>query len=345
MGDPHDLVPQFEVGGRHAGEQVAQRVADEAPLLEAGLTGLGDAEAFGKEAGDAEHEERGEDERMLGLRLDADAVRALHVAAHDGPHDADEEDETGEIADERIGHVHTAVQELEVFGQLVVDLEHGGDTEQHEEAEVDHRVHQAGGRVAQQGAHVHTGAEVGEATLHVLRRGAAAVGGAALPVLHPVGEGERAPHQQHRDDRVEGHLQRAGDAVEHLTSDVAGAVPLGELRHDARDEREHAHEASDGDDELMGLDALGTLVGRRGRRRVRTHGVADCSSPRGARSRPQAACHATGRGWISRSTGGRGRGCGQRAMRAACAPAPAPGRRHPGTTADRAGGRCNRSRT
>ena len=56
--------------------------------------------------------------------------------------------EAGEVADEAVGHVGAAVEELEVLGQLVVDLEHGGDAEEHQEAEVDHRVHQAGGRVA-----------------------------------------------------------------------------------------------------------------------------------------------------------------------------------------------------
>ena len=47
------------------------------------------------------------------------------------------------------------------LGQLVVDLEHGGDAEQDEEAEVDQRVHEPGGRVAQQRLHVDAGAEVG----------------------------------------------------------------------------------------------------------------------------------------------------------------------------------------
>ena len=153
---------------------------------------------------------------MLGLGLDADAVRALHVAAHDGPHDADQEHQAGEVADEAVGHVGAAVQELQALGQLVVDLEHGGDAEQRQEPEVDHRVHQAGGGVAQQGLHVGAGAEVAQAVLHVLGGGRAAVGGATLPVAHAVGERERAPDQQHRDDRVERHLQGAGDAVEHF---------------------------------------------------------------------------------------------------------------------------------
>ena len=109
------------------------------------------------------------------------------------------------------------MQELQALGQLVVELEHGGDAEQHEEPEVDHRVHEPGGGVAAAGSACRRrrGSRV-RRLLHVLRGGAAPVGCATLPVAHSVREGERAPHQQHRDDRVERHLQRAGDAVEHL---------------------------------------------------------------------------------------------------------------------------------
>ena len=216
--DPHDLVPLVERCRRHAVEQLAERVADEAPLLVARLTRsrrCGSASA--KKPLTPMSEERAEDERVLGLGLDADAVRALHVAAHDRPHDADQEHQAGEIAEERVGQVRAAVQELQVLGQLVVDLEHGGDAEQRQEPEVDHRVHQAGGRVAQQGAAcTRRRGSRRRRRFDVLRRGAAAVGRAALPVAHTVGEGERTPHQHRRDDRVEGHLQRAGDALEHL---------------------------------------------------------------------------------------------------------------------------------
>ena len=97
---------------------------------------------------------------MLGLGLDADAVRPLDVAAHDGPDHADEEREAGEVADERVRLVDAAVQELQLVGQLVVDLEDRGDGQQDQEAEVDERVHDAGGGVAQQGLHVDAGAEV-----------------------------------------------------------------------------------------------------------------------------------------------------------------------------------------
>ena len=66
----------------------------------------------------------------------------------------------GEVGRERVALVDAAVQELEVVGELVVELEHDGGDEQPEEAEVDARVHEAGGRVAEQGLHPHAGAEV-----------------------------------------------------------------------------------------------------------------------------------------------------------------------------------------
>ena len=99
VGDPPDLVAAGQVAA--AVDQARQRVADERPLLEVGPAVEGDAPDLGAEAGDADGEERAEDERVLGLGLDADAVRPLHVAADDRPHDADEEREAGDVADER----------------------------------------------------------------------------------------------------------------------------------------------------------------------------------------------------------------------------------------------------
>jgi hypothetical protein len=71
---------------------------------------------------------------------------------------------TGEITDERVRHVDVAVQELPSLGDLVVDFENRGDGEQHKEREVDERMHDAGGGIAQQGLHVDAGAEIAEAT-------------------------------------------------------------------------------------------------------------------------------------------------------------------------------------
>ena len=57
-------------------DQRGERVADEAPLLEVGRALRGDAEHLGDEAGDADDDEHAEDDGVLGLGLDADAVRA-----------------------------------------------------------------------------------------------------------------------------------------------------------------------------------------------------------------------------------------------------------------------------
>ena len=86
--------------------------------------------AFGEEAGEADDEERAEDHGVFGLGLDADAVRALDVAAHDRPADADEEDDAGEVGAERVRLVRAAVQELQRLRQLVVDLEDHRDDEE-----------------------------------------------------------------------------------------------------------------------------------------------------------------------------------------------------------------------
>ncbi len=184
---------------------------------------------------------------MLWLRLDANAVRPLHIATHNGPHDTTCEHETSEVSDECVCLVHAAVQELQRFGQLVVNLKCRGDTKQHKEAEVDHRVHEARCAVTQQRAHVHTRAVISQTALHVLRCRLSTIGRTALPVTHTVGEAERTPHQHHGDDRVERSLQRAWNALKHMACDVRFAVPLGEIRNDAGHQGEHTHEESDAD--------------------------------------------------------------------------------------------------
>ena len=68
-------------------------------------------------------EERHEDHEVLGLGLDADAVRPLPVAAGERPQHAGEEDEAEQVADERVRLVRAAVQELQRLRELVVDLE------------------------------------------------------------------------------------------------------------------------------------------------------------------------------------------------------------------------------
>ena len=112
VGDPPDLVPAGEVAA--AVDQARQRVADERPLLEvraARRRAMRQASAPKPVTRDGE--ERAEDEGVLGLGLDADAVRALHVAADDRPHHADEEREAGDVADDGVALVDVAVEELE----------------------------------------------------------------------------------------------------------------------------------------------------------------------------------------------------------------------------------------
>ncbi len=241
----------------------------------------GDAEHLGGEPGDADDEERAEDDEVLGLALDADAVRPLHVAPGDRPQHAAEEHQPGGVTDEGVRLVGGAVEELPRLRELVVDLEHRGHGEQDEEPEVDHRVHQPGGRIAQQRAHVDAGAVVAEAALGVLRRGQPARRRLApLPVLHPVGEAERAPRDHHRDDRVEGQLERAGDVDEDLAVDRAVLVPLRDQRHDAGQRGEHGEPDAEPDGEVPGTEP-GSLLGVR---RLRRLGVSVCAVMRRAES-------------------------------------------------------------
>ena len=121
--------------------------------------------------------------------------------------------------------VHVAVQELQVLGELVVDLEDDRGDEQHEEAEVDARVHQAGGRVAQQRLHPHAGAEVAHAPVDVALVRATVVGRAPLVVLDPLADEPRADEQHDRDGDVEDPVDRVGDVAERLARDRRVVAP------------------------------------------------------------------------------------------------------------------------
>ena len=175
-------------------------------------------------------EERAEDHRVFGLGLDADAVRALDVAAHDRPADADEEHDAGEVGAERVGLVGVAVQELQRARELVVELEHHGRHEQPDEPEVDAGVHDPGGGVAQQRLHPHAGAEVVEAALRVLAGGAAVVGAAALVVADPQRREPRDDQQHRRDRGVERDLERGRHVDEDRALDRRRVVPVRDRR-------------------------------------------------------------------------------------------------------------------
>jgi hypothetical protein len=146
------------------------------------------------------------------------------------------------------------VEELEVLGELMVDLEHGGDAEQHEEPEVDHRVHHAGRGVAQQGPHVHAGPVALSSRLGVVECGTALGRSPPLPVLHAIGESEGTPRQHERYHGVENHLQRAGHVAEHDAMNRVLVVPVGDHRHDPGDRREQGDPDPEGDRQVMGFE-------------------------------------------------------------------------------------------
>ena len=173
---------------------------------------------------------------MLGLRLDADPVGPEApgaVAAEQRPHHADQVEHPGYVAHGRVGPVDVTVQELDRFRDLVVDLEHRGNGHQDQEGEVDEGVHDAGSGFAQQRLHGRARPEVTEAPPGVAGVGGAVVRGAPLPVLDPLGEQHRSVDDQHRDDRVEGQLQRPGHVYEHLAGDRRVVVESVDQRGDA----------------------------------------------------------------------------------------------------------------
>ena len=161
---PQPLVQRRRACWRdHASTSADERVADERPLLErrAGRSSAMRNTSATKPVTPM-HEERAEDDRVLGLGLDADAVRAAARSGGTIAHTMPTRNTTpGDVADERVAPGTTPpCRNFERLGQLVVDLEHDGDDEQDEEAEVDQRVHEPGGGVAQQRLHVDAGAEV-----------------------------------------------------------------------------------------------------------------------------------------------------------------------------------------
>ena len=118
------------------------------------------------------------------------------------------------------------------------------------------RVHDAGGRVAQQRLHPHAGAEVAHAAVQVPLRGAPVVGAAALVVADPLAHEPRA-HEEHRGGGdVEGPVDGVRDVDERLPRDRGVVGPLGDPRHDARHQRAERDEHADDEDELVRLGQL-----------------------------------------------------------------------------------------
>src|SRR5258706_426546 len=127
------MVMPFAVltGGDTTGSPVAAITSPTLSTISRGSSGFPvacaghtDAQRLGEEPGERDDEERQQDDRVLGLGLDADPVGALEVPPGQRPQDADGEDDAGEVGRERVPLVHAAVQELEVVGELVVELQH-----------------------------------------------------------------------------------------------------------------------------------------------------------------------------------------------------------------------------
>ena len=98
---------------------------------------------------------------MLRLGLDANAIRALYVTTDDRPNHTYGKHDSSNVTYCCICAVHVTMQKLEGWWNLVIDFEHCGYSKKHQEAEINHGVHESCGTIAKQRAHVHTGAVVG----------------------------------------------------------------------------------------------------------------------------------------------------------------------------------------
>ena len=87
--EPPCLMPRGEYVGRCAVDKLREWVANEAPLLvvkiDASCLTLSNSEHFGAETADAKCQQHAKNDGVLRLALDADAIRALYVSAHDCP--------------------------------------------------------------------------------------------------------------------------------------------------------------------------------------------------------------------------------------------------------------------
>ena len=122
-------------------------------------------------------------------------------------------------------------------------------------------MHETCSRVAKEGAHVHTGAEIGGATLDVFCGGATFRHRTALPVFHAVCEAECAPHHHHWNQGIKRNLERPRNVAEHGSVDFIFVVPVSDLWQDTRKENEGAHSDAEPERKLMRLEPL-VAVGR-----------------------------------------------------------------------------------
>jgi hypothetical protein len=115
------------------------------------------------------------------------------------------------------------MEELEPSGEEVVDLEGHRSQEEHDEPEVDHRVHDPRARVAHQRLHGEPVGETGETFLPVT---GAFLGTALLPALSAQGEEVEGQPQEGRYPEVEDHHYRVGNVAEHLPAHLEMRVLL-----------------------------------------------------------------------------------------------------------------------
>ena len=188
---------------------------------------------------------------MLGLRLDPDPVGPLPVAAGERPQQAGEEHEPEEVAHERVRLVRLSVQELQRVGHLVVDLQQHRDDEEHQEAEVDERMHETRGGIAQQRAHPDSRSEVAQAAVHVALGRAPVVRLAALVVADPQRHEPRHDEQPGCHREVERNLERGRDVDEDFARHARVVVPPGELRREPGSQCAEGREEPDEQDNLM----------------------------------------------------------------------------------------------
>ena len=191
---------------------------------------------------------------MLGLGLDADAVRPLHVAAERSPTPCRRRTRAPAASPTKAYAWYVRpCRNLRSSGSWWSISSTVVTREQHEEPEVDHRVHQPGGRVAQQRVHVDAGAEVGEAALGVLASWCAGSAPACPRSQFFIRSAKRnAPHDEHhRDDRVERQLQRAGmltNTSRWIALSLCQSVISG---HDAREHGEHGDADAEADGQVV----------------------------------------------------------------------------------------------
>ena len=122
-------------------------------------------------------------------------------------------------------------------------------------------MHETCGRVAKEGAHVHTGAEIGGASLDVFCGGTTFRHRSALPVLHAVREAECAPHHHDWNQGVKRNLERPGNVAEHGSVDLIFVMPVSDLWQNTRKENEGSHSDAEPERKLVRLQPL-VAVGR-----------------------------------------------------------------------------------